>query len=166
IVVPVGDGCIIGAVYKGFYDLREMGWLESMPRLIGVQAEGSAYLAEAWRNGENMLSEPAIEAVTVADSIAAGLPRDRFKAMRAVTGSDGVFVTVADNEILAAIPAVAARSGVFLEPAAAAAWAGLLRAREMGVIDSRDRVVMLGTGNGLKDIPAALRAMEEAGVEP
>jgi threonine synthase len=73
---------------------------------------------------------------------------------------------VSDAEILAAIPAVASRSGVFLEPAAAAGWAGLLRAREMGVIDSRDRVVMLGTGNGLKDIPAALRAMEEAGVEP
>lgn len=166
IVVPVGDGCIIGAVYKGFYDLREMGWLESMPRLIGVQAEGSAYLAEAWRNGENMLSKPAIEAVTVADSIAAGLPRDRFKAMRAVTGSDGVFVTVADNEILAAIPAVAARSGVFLEPAAAAAWAGLLRAHETGVVGPRDRVVMLGTGNGLKDIPAAMRAVTEAGISP
>jgi threonine synthase len=166
VVVPVGDGCIIGGVYKGFYDLKEMGWIDTIPRLIGVQAEGSAYLAEAWRNGEDLVRKPAIEAVTVADSIAAGLPRDRLKAMRAVTSTDGVFLTVSDAEILAAIPAVASRSGVFLEPAAAAGWAGLLRARETGVIDARDRVVMLGTGNGLKDIPAALRAMEAAGVEP
>lgn len=166
VVVPVGDGCILGAVYKGFYDLRELGWIDRIPRLVGVQAEGSAFLAEAWRNGEDVVTKAPIEAVTVADSIAAGLPRDRVKAIRAVTHTDGVFVTVSDAEILAAIPAVAARSGIFLEPAAAASWAGLVAARHDGVIGPQTRVVMLGTGSGLKDVDAALRAVEEAGREP
>lgn len=164
IVVPVGDGCIIGGVYKGFYDLREMGWVDSLPRLIGVQAEGSSFLADAWRSGEDVLTKPAIETSTVADSIAAGLPRDRIKAMRAVTGTGGAFLTVSDDAILAAIPAVASRTGVFLEPAAAAAWAGTLTAREEGLLGPRDRVVVLGTGNGMKDVPAAMRGVEEAGI--
>jgi threonine synthase len=165
VVVPVGDGCIIGAVYKGFADLVALGWIDALPRLVGVQASGSAYLADAWARGEDVLHKPPITTTTVADSIAAGLPRDRLKAMRAVTATGGAFVTVDDDAILAAIPAVAARTGIFLEPAAAAVWAGLLAAREQGLVDEKDRVVLLGTGTGLKDVPAAIRATRSAGIE-
>jgi threonine synthase len=164
VVVPVGDGCIIGAVHKGFADMLALGWIDSMPRLIGVQAEGSSYLADAWRSGEDVLHKPAIAAETVADSIAAGLPRDRLKAMRAVTATGGGFVTVSDAAILAAIPKVATRTGIFLEPAAAASWAGLVAARDAELVSAGERVVILGTGTGLKDVPAALRAVAEAGV--
>ncbi|RPI24866.1 MAG: pyridoxal-phosphate dependent enzyme, partial [Actinobacteria bacterium] len=135
-----------------------------LPRLIGVQAAGSSYLADAWKRGEDVLHKPPIAVNTVADSIAAGLPRDRLKGMRAVTATFGAFVTVSDEQILAAIPAVASRTGIFLEPAAAASWAGLLIARESGLVAAGDRVVMLGTGTGLKDVPAAMRAMRAAGV--
>jgi threonine synthase len=166
VVVPVGDGCIIGAVHKGFADLVELGWIGSVPRLIGVQAAGSSYLADAWSHGEDVATKPAIAANTVADSIAAGLPRDRLKAMRAVRATDGAFVTVSDDEILAAIPTVAARSGIFLEPAAAAAWAGLVTARDEKFVDSSERVVILATGSGLKDVAAAMRAVASAGVHP
>lgn len=165
VVVPVGDGCILGAVHKGFTDLHALGWVDSIPRLIGVQAMGSNFLAEAWERGEDVLDKPAIDAVTVADSIAAGLPRDRLKAMRAVKNTDGAFVTVDDDSILEAIPAVASLSGVFLEPAAAAGWAGLLAARDRGHVAAGDRVVVLGTGNGLKDVPAAMRGARLAGRE-
>ena len=82
-----------------------------MPRLVGVQAEGSAFLADAWRFGEDVVTKPAIATHTVADSIAAGLPRDRVKAMAAVRDTGGGFVTVSDDEILAAIPAVAGGAG-------------------------------------------------------
>jgi threonine synthase len=75
----------------------------------------------------------------------------------------GAFVTVGDQDILAAIPAVAAGAGIFLEPAAAASWAGLLAAREQGIVGAGDRVVILGTGTGLKDVPAAMRAVGAAG---
>lgn len=160
IAVGVGDGCIIGGLHKGLGDLLALGWIDHMPRLIGVQAEGSAFLAEAWASGEDPLHKAPIAATTVADSISAGLPRDRLKAMRAVTATEGAFVTVSDEEILQAIPEVARGCGVFGEPAAAAAWAGSRVAADFGLVGSGDRLVVLNTGNGLKDAAAAMRASE------
>ncbi len=166
IVVSVGDGCIIGSLWKGFHDLIELGWVDRMPRIIGVQADGSNFLAEAWANGEDVLTKAPIVPDTVADSISAALPRDRLKAMRAVTESDGAFVTVADQAILAAIPALASSTGVFAEPAAAASWAGVEVAVDTGLVTSDDRVVVLSTGTGLKDVPAAMRSVTAAGLHP
>lgn len=163
VAVGVGDGCIIGALDKGFRDLLALGWIDRLPRLLGVQATGSAYLADAWRDGADVLTKPAIAAHTVADSISAGLPLDRLKAMRAVTETGGAFVTVDDDAILAAIPVLARASGVFAEPAAAAAWAGVQRAAFDGVLDPGDRVAVLSTGTGLKDVAAATRAVAAAG---
>jgi threonine synthase len=159
VVVPVGDGCIIGGVHKGFRDLRALGWIDRMPRIIGVQSAGSDYMWQAWTRGEDVLTKPPIEADTVADSISAGLPRDRIKAMAAVDETDGAFVRVADQDILAAIPTLARGTGVFAEPAAAASYAGLVGAVEDGLIASDEMTVILATGNGLKDIQSARRAV-------
>ncbi len=159
VVVSVGDGSIIGGVYKGFADLLQLGWITHMPRLIGVQAEGSAALYSAWKNGQAANTMQPINAQTIADSISSDLPRDRVKALRAVKASGGAFVTVSDDAILEAIPAVARGSGVFAEPASAATWAGLLKARQEGLVSATDRVVLLNTGNGLKDIRAAMKAV-------
>ena len=164
ITVGVGDGSIIGGLHKGLRDLLALGWIDRIPRLVGVQAEGSAYLADAWRFDEDILTKPAIEAHTVADSISAGLPRDRVKAMAAVRDTGGGFVTVSDDEILTAIPAVARGCGVFGEPAAAASWAGLVAAVRTGMVGAADRVVIMNTGSGLKDVAAASRGAEAAGI--
>ncbi len=166
VFVRVGDGCIIGGIHKGFADLVALGWIDRMPRLYGVQAEGSNYLAEAWATGEDVLTKPAIDASTVADSISAGLPRDRIKAVRAVNDSEGAYITVGDDEILAAIPAMARGSGVFGEPAGAAAYAGLVKGAAMGLVGKHDRVVVLNTGSGLKDVAAARTAAAAVGTEP
>jgi threonine synthase len=166
VVVSVGDGCIIGGLHKGFKDLLELGWIDRIPRLVGVQAAGSNYLAEAWASGEDVLTKPPIDARTVADSISAGLPRDRIKAMAAVVDTDGAYVTVSDEQILAAIPAMARVSGVFGEPAGAAAYAGFLRAFDLGLFEKADRVVVLNTGNGLKDVGSAVRAAGMVGSAP
>ncbi len=155
VVVSVGDGSIISGLHKGFRDLLELGWIDSMPRLIGVQAEGSAALAEAFDNGlaaETMTPRPA---ETLADSISSGLPRDRAKALRAVRQTGGAFVTVSDDAILAAIPEFAQLSGVFAEPAAAAAYAGLKAAVARNLIAPEASVCVLSTGNGLKDVARA-----------
>jgi threonine synthase len=159
LVVGVGDGSIIGAQYKGFYDLLSLGWIDRMPRIIGVQADGSAALYRAWRDGVNPVDMQPIEPHTVADSISSGLPRDRVKAMRAVRESGGAFVRVSDGAILAAIPALAQATGVFAEPAAAAAYAGLCQAVSEGLVEPEDRVVLLVTGSGLKDIASAMKAV-------
>ncbi len=160
IFIPVGDGCIIGGIFKGLRDLLALGWIDRMPRLMGVQAAGSAALADAWERGVDAMEMKPIDAHTVADSISTGLPRDRVKALRAVRASDGAFIRVSDDEIVSAIPALARGCGVFAEPAAAAAYAGLLKAVEGGMVSSDERVVVLATGSGLKDIPTAIRSVE------
>ena len=165
IFVSVGDGCIIGGLHKGLKDLLALGWIDHMPKLMGVQAAGSNYLAEAWENGEDVLTKAPIDDHTVADSISAGLPRDRLKAMAAVTETDGAYITVTDEEILAAIPALARGSGVFAEPAGAAAYAGLVKAVEQGLVSADERIVVLNTGSGLKDVAGAMKGVELSGTQ-
>lgn len=166
ILVSVGDGCIIGGLHKGLKDLLALGWIERMPRLLGVQAAGSNYLAEAWARGEDVLSKPPIQANTLADSISAGLPRDRLKAMAAVRETGGAFITVSDEEILAAIPALARGCGVLAEPAGAAAYSGLVKAVAAGLVTASDRVVVLNTGSGLKDVANVMKGVEKVGTRP
>jgi len=166
IFVSVGDGCIIGGVHKGLKDLLALGWIEIMPRIIGVQAEGSNFMAEAWENGEDVLTKAPIAADTVAASISAGLQRDCFKAVAAVTETAGAYVTVSDDEILAAIPALARGAGVFGEPAGATAYAGLVKAVDLGLVSPDNRIVVINTGNGLKDVASAMTAVKLVGTEP
>ena len=162
VAVSVGDGSIISGIHKGFSDLLALGWIERMPRLLAVQAEGSAVLAQAFAAGTAPESIKQGSASTIADSIAAGLPRDRAKALRAARQSGGAFVTVADTEILAAIPRLAQLSGVFAEPAAAASLAGLRRALDLGLVGREESVCLVSTGNGLKDIDAARQSVPAA----
>jgi len=168
VFIPVGDGCIIGGIHKGLRDLLSLGWIDHMPRLIGVQAAGSSPLVDAWERGLEGWEMKPVEAHSIADSIVAGLPRDRIKALRAVRETGGAFVRVTDEEILAAIPTLAQGCGVFAEPAAAAAYAGLVKAVEQGLVASDDKVVVLSTGSGLKDVASAMKAVGEqpAVVEP
>ena len=160
IFVPVGDGCILGGVHKGFKDMISLGWIEHMPKLMGVQATGSAALADAWERGLEGTEMKPIAAHTIADSICAGLPRDRIKALRAVRDSAGAFLRVTDEEIVKAVHMLAGGCGVFAEPAAAAAYAGLSKAVAMGSIGPEERVVVLATGSGLKDVSAAIKSVE------
>lgn len=161
IFISVGDGCILGAVHKGLRDLKAVGWIDRMPRLMGVQAEGCCPLVDAFECGIEGWEMAACQAETVADSICAGLPRDRNKALAAVRETDGAFLSVSDAEILDAIPVVARNTGVFVEPAASAAYAGLVKAVDQERVDPQERVVVLLTGSGLKDIDAATQTVAE-----
>ncbi len=164
IFVSVGDGCIIGGIHKGLKDLSAMGWIDKMPRLYGVQAEGSSYMAQAWRSGEDIVTKAPISAKTVADSISAGLPRDRIKALDAVAKTKGAYLTVSDDQIIRAIPDLARKTGVFAEPAGAATWAGLQKAAQEGLLQGTETVVMINTGSGLKDINSAMDAVGRVGL--
>lgn len=155
VVVSVGDGNIIAGVYKGFYDLLQLGWIERIPRLIGVQAEGSSPLARAWQQGLRAQDMPAEESETLADSISAGVPRDRAKALRAVRETGSGFVAVGDDDILRTIPAFARLTGIFAEPSSAIIYEGAKRALAQGLLHAEDEVVFLSTGNGLKDVRRA-----------
>jgi len=161
VVVSVGDGNIIAGVYKGFYDLYQLGWIQRIPRLIGVQAEGSAALYQAWKDNISAVDMQPIDANTIADSISAGLPRDRAKALRAVRETNGAYISVPDSEIVAAIPKLAQLTGVFAEPAAAAVYAGTQHAIQSKLISADETVLLLLTGNGLKDIKRAQQSVAQ-----
>ncbi len=156
VFVPVGDGCIIGGVYKGFYDLLELGWIDHIPKIIAVQAEGSAAIVDALKSG--ILN--SVNAVTVADSILVDMPKDGEKAIRALKESHGYGVKVTDAEILDAQHHLAKTTGIFAEPAAAAAFAGLLKSANEGKINSDETATVLITGTGLKDINAAQKIVK------
>jgi threonine synthase len=166
ICVSVGDGSIISGLYKGFWDLKALGWVERIPRLIGVQSEGSRALVDAWEHGLDAREMTPQPAQTLADSISASLPRDRAKALRAVRDSSGAFVAVPDEVILAAIPILAQATGVFAEPAGAAAFAGYQSAIQAGLLDSNERVLILNTGSGLKDIAGAMKSVSGKDLKP
>jgi threonine synthase len=159
VMVGVGDGNIIAGLHKGFYDLHEMGWIERIPRLIGVQAEGSSALVHAWQHDIAAQDMQPMPAETIADSISAGLPRDRAKALRAVRQTDGAFIAVPDDEILRAIPEVAQLTGVFVEPSCAVVYAGAKQAVESGLVQRDEQVLFMMTGNGLKDIRRAQQSV-------
>ena len=159
IFVPVGDGNIISGIHKGFKDLFKLGWTFGLPRIIGVQAEGSAAIANAFQAGTEIITP--VSAATLADSISVDLPRDGVRAVRAAKETGGTYVTVSDDEIIRSI-AELGRMGVFAEPAGAPAYPGLVRAAASGVVGSEDPVLVLNTGSGLKDVRAAMRAAGEA----
>jgi len=159
VFVSVGDGNIISGLHKGFKDLAALGWLEQMPRIFGVQSEGSAAVANAYFKGTEVI-EP-VAAQTIADSISVDLPRDGVRAVRAARETSGAYLTVPDSEILRAI-ADMGRVGIFAEPAGATAYAGLKKAVKEGLISPDDPVLVLNTGSGLKDVRAAMQAVQEA----
>jgi threonine synthase len=162
VFVSVGDGNIISGLHKGFKDLIELGWIERAPRLFGVQSEGSAAIANAFKAGREEIHP--VQADTLADSISVNMPSDGLRALRAATQSGGAYVTVSDEAILAAMRDLAREAAVFAEPAGAAAYAGLVHALDQGSIDPDSSTVVLNTGSGLKDVHAAMQATGEAEV--
>jgi threonine synthase len=159
IFVSVGDGNIISGLWKGLRDLSALGWIDKMPKLMGVQAVGSAACYKAWRAGAAEVAP--VDPDTIADSISVGVPRDGRRAVRAVRETGGAYLTVTDDEILAAMRNLARDAAVFAEPAGAAAYAGVAKATREGLVKSDETVVCMITGNGLKDIASAMKAAGE-----
>jgi threonine synthase len=159
VFVSVGDGNIISGIHKGFKDVYQLGWMPRIPRIIGVQAEGSAAISNAFHGNTETITP--VSAKTIADSISVDLPRDGVRAVRAAKQTAGTYITVTDDEILGAI-AELGKVGVFAEPAGATAYAGLVKAAGSGLVGSEDPVLVLNTGSGLKDVRAAMRAVQEA----
>ena len=161
VFVSVGDGNIIAGIHKGFRDLQSLGWLSHMPCIFGVQAAGSAAIANAFAAGDENIQPVAAD--TMADSISVNLPSDGLRALRAATQTGGAYLTVNDQQILAAI-ADLGRVGVFAEPAAATAFAGVAQAKAQGLLAADAPVLAMITGSGLKDVRAAAQSVGAAPV--
>jgi len=158
VVVPAGDGVITAGIAKGFLELRDWGLISALPRMLIVQPEGSSALVRALERGAEDIELQA-GASSVADSLVV--------EARLIRATGGTGLRVSEEEILAAIPELAASTGVFAEPAAAASLAGLKKALESGLISRSESCVMVVTGTGLKDPAAARRSLPPLeGIKP
>jgi len=159
VALSVGDGCTIAGVAKGLREAHQAGLIPFVPRVLGVQAAGAAPLVHTFHDDDfdPVTSDLVVEAAeSFADSICVGHPRNWRKAVAEVRDNGGTYVAVDDDAIAAAMRDTAGLGGVFGEPAAAAATAGVREARAQGILSSSDRVTVIVSGNGLKDAQAAL----------
>lgn len=153
--IPVGNAGNITAYWRGYNEYFERGWIDSLPKMCGFQAEGAAPL---------VVGHPVNEPETVATAIRIGHPARGDEALKARDESGGLIDSVSDDEILAAQKQAAALSGVFGEPACAAPLAGLKKLSDAGYFQKareelgrKPLVVSVVTGHGLKDPNTAIR---------
>ena len=148
IFVPVGDGVIISGVYKGFEDFYLLNLIDRMPVIVAVQSKGSDNLVRNINRNDFII----IPANTIADSISVDIPRNFYMAKQFMQKYGGESITVSDDEIIEASAILSKNTGLFAEPAAAAAFAGLLSCQKNGRIEKNTNNVVLLTGSGLKDL--------------
>ena len=150
IYVPVGDGCIISGVYKGFYDLMEAGLIDRIPYIVCAQSEKSNAISLAFETGKFK----SIQATTRADSISVDIPASGRMAVQYLKEYNGWCTQVTEDEILQAQMSLVNESGIFVEPASATAWAAFDKDKEMlkERFGSDVDVCVLLTGIGFKDM--------------
>lgn len=149
VFVPVGDGSIYAGVYKGFADLMNAGLIEKIPQIVGVQAAGSNAIAKAFQTRKMLAID---KATTTADSISVASPANGRMAVKFMRACNGWATEVSDTEITQAQLQLCKEAGVFVEPAAAAAWAGFLKDRHK--FNPSQKIIVLLTGLGFKDLSA------------
>ncbi|WP_374619299.1 threonine synthase [Pandoraea sp.] len=154
VIVPTGDGNILSGIAAGFLDLYALGITSAVPRLLAAQADSSNSIALDWQECGDAMALPEsptlVSPETVADSLAVGRPRDHFAALHALRATRGACVTVSDVRTMAASRKLAQHFGLWFEPSTATGYAALGESLATGRIGSDARVVLLGTGSGLK----------------
>ena len=155
VAISVGDGCTVAGIWKGLVEMHQLGILSRLPRILGVQALRAKAVYEEWRgNGDAGPARPPRHALarTMADSISVGIPRNWRRAVRAIDESGGKMVCVSDAAIQEAMRQCARLGGVYAEPAAAAAVAGLAD------VEVEGSAIAVVSGSGLKDVAGAQKA--------
>jgi threonine synthase len=160
VVVPVGNAGNISAIWKGFTEYRKLHFINKFPKMTGIQAAGSAPIAQMIKSGSNEMI-PVKAPETLATAIRIGAPVSWKKAVNAIRSSGGTAETVTDDEILAAQKLLARVEGIFVEPASASSIAGLIKLVNNGVIGKDECVVCVTTGHGLKDPDTAVKMSEK-----
>ena len=171
VFIPVGDGCIISGVYKGFEDLLKLGLIKKIPTIVAVQSEKSDNIIRNLEK-DSFVSKPSN---TIADSIAVDIPRNFWMTKKYIEQYKGEWIAVSDEEIISASKILSENTGIFAEPAAAASFAGMLKYHNQEKIDENSKNVVLLTGSGLKDlkavqkiieIPKAIKSLDEIQIIP
>jgi threonine synthase len=169
VAIPLGAGPLLVGIYRGFWELREAGLIEKIPRLIGVQAEDCAPIVRAFKRGEKEVSPWEGQSHTIAHSIAdplTGYSQDGTLTLQKIRESNGVAESVNDEEMLAAVWQLARGEGIFAEPAAASTVAVANKLKKKGIIAGGEKVVLMVTGTGLKSSAVLDRVGEPATIDP
>jgi threonine synthase len=159
VVMSMGNGSSLAAAWKGLAEFERLGFTDDRPRMLGVQATGATAIYDRFVGSDHDDQSVTTDG-TAADSIDVTGPHDAGRACRALEASGGDAVVVEDDAILRAQRLLGGTEGVFVEPASAAAVAGVERAMETGVVSADDTVVVVGTGSGLKDAEAAASGLD------
>lgn len=157
ILIPVGDGVIISGVYKAFYDLYKSGMTERMPRLICVQAEKSNAIDNLYHTGKYSDAE---NPVTIADSISVKSPSNAYMAVESIKRTNGESILVSDEEIMQGQKILAESTGIYAEPSSSSLILALDKLVKRKLIDKKENIVLLITGNGLKDLESSMKYTE------
>jgi threonine synthase len=158
-IVPVGGGGNLTSIYKGLRELRSLGLVERIPKIVGVQGKYCAPVVEAFEKGLRPDEVPVVEgAHTVAHSILDSWAPDGDQALRAIRETDGQALGVTDEEIIDAMKALSKEEGLFLEPASAAPLAALRRMVKSGAVGKDESVVLFATGSGANQPEATIEA--------
>ena len=158
-VLPVGNAGNISAVYKGFLELQELGFIDRLPMMTGIQAQGSSPIVRAIRDNLPVVI-PEANPETIATAIRIGAPVNAEKALVAIRMTGGLAETVTDEEILQMQRDLARKEGIGVEPASAASVAGIRKLVDMGMIDRNEKIVCVVTGHLLKDPDTVIKQCE------
>ncbi|MEM3404302.1 MAG: threonine synthase [Nitrososphaeria archaeon] len=151
ILIPTGGGGHVLGTWKSLKELSNLGMAEHLPKIIGVQASGSAPYVKAFSEGLKEV-QPVEDPQTIAKSLKVSDPLEQRDVLKAVREVKGEFVDVSDEEILEAVATLGKTEGLFVEPGAAASLAGLRRLVDKGKVDADQKIVIVVTGSGLKDV--------------
>ena len=165
LLVPIGGGGILSGIWRGWCDLKEVGVIDRLPRIVGVQEDGCAAVVDAFDKHAapdeiQRVKHPSGVAVAIQDAF----PLDGCTALQAIYDSEGTAVAVSAEEIAEGQSLIGSTAGVFAEPASASTVAALKKLREQNVIGSGESAVCVITGNGLKDPAFAVAHAKEPAV--
>jgi threonine synthase len=155
IVIPVGAGPVLYGIYKSFEEMKTMGYVDKLPRLVCVQAKGCAPISQAWQENRKVVGckNPKSVASAISDPLL-GYEQDGDITVEAIRKTDGYGLTAEDDKILEAGRILAQKEGLFVEPSSAATVAGVKQLIQEGILTKDDTCVCLLTGHGLKDSSA------------
>jgi len=154
ILIPVGAGPLLYGCYKGFKELRKIGYISRLPKMVAVQAKGCAPIAKAFQKGSDIVKQwgtPDTVASSIADPLH-GYSQDGTQTLKTVRKSRGEALMIEDQEILDSTKMLMKKTGIFAEPTGAISLAGLKKLISKGVVDNSDLIICVITGSGYKDI--------------
>ncbi|MFA6171641.1 MAG: threonine synthase [Patescibacteria group bacterium] len=158
LIAPIGCGTNIAAIYKGIKEFHDLGFIDKLPRVIGVQPEGANTVVDAYNRRSTKIN-PIAKPKTIASAVAVGYPLDGLKVLRDIKESKGMAISVNDEEILNAEKELAYEESIFVEPSAALSLAALKKMCSKKIVGKNETVVCVLTGNGLKDPVTMLKIL-------